>query len=146
MAVSRVSWVVLAIVAGGFVLVDGTASQAQVQRYQPNRPTVSPYLNLFQNNRNGRFNSAVPNYFSLVRPQLQQLQTNQAQQQLLQQQNQMIGQLQGNVQQLQRQQQAGQPVVLTGHSSWFGNDGQQSRFMNTSRFYSRAGTAGRNQR
>ena len=141
MAFNGKSLVVLAIAAGCVVLIDGTTSTAQVLRYKPNTPTVSPYLNLFQNNRNGRqFNSALPNYYSLVRPQLQQIQTNQYQQQLIRQQANTIGQLQGNVQSLQKQVQSGQPAVKTGHSSWFENPGQQSTFLNTSHYYSRAGT------
>ncbi len=36
-------------------------------RYRPQRPTVSPYLNLLRND-----NGPVPNYYSLVRPQLNQ--------------------------------------------------------------------------
>jgi TolA-binding protein len=121
---------VLAIAAGFVVLASSAATVASAQGYQPSRPTVSPYLNLFHNNRNGRLNRALPNYFTLVRPQLQQQQINQTQQQLLQQQNGTIQQLQGNVQVLQ-QQKSGQAV--TGHNSWF---------LNTSRYYSQVGTAG----
>lgn len=43
-------------------------SCAQPPRYRPQRPTVSPYLNLLRNDDAG-----VPNYYSLVRPQLDQL-------------------------------------------------------------------------
>ena len=52
-----------------------------------NRPTVSPYINLFRNNNNA---SGVLNYYGLVRPQLDQ-----------QRANQQFGQ---NLQQLQYQQ------------------------------------------
>jgi hypothetical protein len=97
------------------------------QRYQPSTPTVSPYLNLFQNNRNSKFSRALPNYYSLVRPQLQQQQVNQTQQTLIQQQDNTIKQLQENVQIIQ--QQPGQ--VVTGHGG---------RFMNTSRYFAEAGT------
>jgi hypothetical protein len=123
---------VIAITAGLLVLGSSAAGVAQAQGYQPSRPTVSPYLNLFQNNQNGRngqFNRALPNYQALVRPQLQQQQLNQTQQQLLQQQNGAIQQLQGNVQILQ-QQKTGKSVV-TGHNSWF---------LNTSRYFSQVGT------
>jgi hypothetical protein len=130
----------LALIAGCLVLRTSGIAVAQTQRYTPSKPTVSPYLNLFQNNRDGRgFNSAVPNYYSLVRPQLQQLQTNQNQQRTIQQQANTIGQLQGNVQLLQQAVESGQSNVLTGHGSWFGNPGQQSRFLNTSSYYARAG-------
>jgi TolA-binding protein len=120
----------VAMTAGMLTLVGGATNTAQAQGYQPSRPTVSPYLNLFQNNRGGQFNRALPNYYSLVRPQQQQQQVNQTQQQLLQQQNGTLQELQGNVQTLQ-QQKTGQPVV-TGHNSWF---------LNTSRYYSQVGTA-----
>jgi TolA-binding protein len=124
-------WLSVAIVAGFIVLASSGGSMAHAQGYQPSRPTVSPYLNLFQNNRNGQLNRALPNYYTLVRPQLQQQQVNQTQQQLLQQQNGTIEQLQGTVQILQ-QQKTGRQVV-TGHGS---------AFMNTSRYYAQAGTAG----
>ena len=144
MAYSGKSLLVLAITAGCVALLGGTASTAQGQRYEPSTPTVSPYLNLFQNNRNGRqFNSALPNYYSLVRPRLQQQQTNQNQQQLIQQQSRTIGQLQGNLQQLQ---QAGPLVVPTGNSSWFNNPGGRAKFRDTSSYYSRSGTAARGPR
>ena len=121
----------VAITAGLLVLGSSAAGAAQAQGYQPSKPTVSPYLNLFQNGRNGQFNRALPNYQALVRPQLQQQQINQTQQQLLQEQNSTLQQLQGTVQILQ-QQKTGQQVV-TGHGS---------SFMNTSRYYANAGTAG----
>ena len=46
--------------------------RGQTPRYQPSRPTVSPYLNLFRNNT-----GPLPNYYSLVRPQLYQQSFNQ---------------------------------------------------------------------
>lgn len=42
-------------------------SGQDIQRYSPQRPTVSPYLNLLRND-----NGSVPNYYSLVRPQQNQ--------------------------------------------------------------------------
>lgn len=53
------------------------ADQANAQRRVPNysrRPTVSPYINLFNSNQGG-----VNNYFSFVRPLQQQAQVNQQQ-------------------------------------------------------------------
>lgn len=51
------------------VLALAAASEAQAQaRYQPSRPTVSPYMNLFRGNV-----GPLPNYYSLVRPQINQL-------------------------------------------------------------------------
>lgn len=116
-------------IAGWTLLSLPIASKAQ-QRYTPSTPTVSPYLNLFQNNRNGGpVSRALPNYYSLVRPQLQQNRINNNQQQLIQQQNTVIDQLQQNVQVLQQQ----PGSVVTGHNSWF---------LNTSGYYARAGSAG----
>ncbi len=66
------------VVLASFATAD---CHAQGPRYQPSRPTVSPYLNLFRNNT-----GPLPNYYSLVRPELyqqrinQQTQTQQAQQ------------------------------------------------------------------
>ena len=36
-----------------------------IPRYSPSRPTISPYLNLLRND-----SGSLPNYYSLVRPQL----------------------------------------------------------------------------
>jgi hypothetical protein len=117
-------------IASGCFLLSGASESAGQQRYQPNSPTVSPYLNLFQN-RKGLSNRAVPNYYSLVRPQLQQQRENHTQQTLIQQQDNTIQQLQANVQTLQERQDG--PAVVTGHGSWF---------LNTSGYYANAGTAG----
>jgi hypothetical protein len=70
-------------------LLFAAEAQAQTPRYQPARPTVSPYLNLFRNNT-----GPLPNYYSLVRPQLQQQDFNQRQMTAQQQQNAAIGALQ----------------------------------------------------
>ncbi len=51
---------------GCFLLHGVVRGQAQ-RRYQPNSPTVSPYLNLLRTNL-----GPLPNYHSLVRPQLNQ--------------------------------------------------------------------------
>ena len=45
--------------------------QQQIPRYSPQKPTVSPYVNLLRDEFGG-----VPNYYSLVRPQLDQQATN----------------------------------------------------------------------
>jgi len=55
-----------------FCLVAFTANDASAQRriqrqYQPASPTVTPYLNLLQSNF-----GPIPNYYSMVRPRLQQ--------------------------------------------------------------------------
>jgi hypothetical protein len=111
----------------GIGLLFPAASDAQ-QRYQPSRPTVSPYLNLFREN-----NGVIPNYQSLVRPMLQQQAINQYQGQLLQQQNRRISQLQTGQSQLE---QAASP---TGKGGAFNRMGSSSTFQNTSRFYPGAG-------
>lgn len=114
----------------GVLLVLGSEAVAQrPQRYQPARPTVSPYMNLFRNN-----NSPVPNYYSFVRPQLNQIQVNQEQQALLMRQNSEIQGLQKNLLQTRTD------GPVSGSPSWFQTPGSRSTFMNTSGYYSRAGT------
>jgi hypothetical protein len=133
---SIVSWCLLAGFAIGFFFLGATASKAQVRRYQPSRPTVSPYLNLFRE-RTG----VVPNYYTLVRPFQDQYHVNQLQQQYMRQQNQVIQQLQSDVYGLQRN--PASPVVApTGKGSWFGQTGSRNTFMNTSRFYSQSAIGG----
>jgi hypothetical protein len=113
------------------------ASEAQdTDRYEPTTPTVSPYLNLFRNDQNGR--TPVPNYYALVRPLQNQYRTNQIQQQILQQQTQAISQLHQTTKQLQLEKD--QPVVQTGHKSWYFNPGTRTKFRDTSQYYSHAGT------
>ncbi len=128
----------LSVVAGLLVLHAATASVAQVRRYEPSRPTVSPYLQLFRDGRDR--NRALPNYYAYVRPLQQQQQVNQTQQRLLQQQSQTIGQLQTTVQDLQFRQAEGPLVAPTGKGSWFGRPGAAT-FRNTSGFYGRSRTA-----
>jgi hypothetical protein len=84
-----------------------------MRRYQPSRPTVSPYMNLFRGNV-----GPLPNYFSLVRPQINQQAVNQ---QVLSQQVQQSASINF------LQSQAGQQTVTpTGKSSWFGTYGRQT--------------------
>ena len=55
-------------ILGTLLTLSGLNANGQdVPRYSPERPTVSPYLNLLRND-----NGPVPNYYSLVRPQLNQ--------------------------------------------------------------------------
>jgi hypothetical protein len=85
------AWLLAALAVSLHVAFASPASEAQVRRYEPSRPTVSPYLNLFRNDDfDNRF---VPNYHTLVRPLQQQYDTNQRQQRLLQQQNRSLQQL-----------------------------------------------------
>jgi hypothetical protein len=116
-----------------------STSTAQVRRYEPNRPTVSPYLNLFRNDFNNR---ALPNYQALVRPLQLQQDINQQQQRLLLQQNQALRQLNTNLQNFEQRALTGQLVAPTGKGSWFLRPSRRAQFLNTSRFYSQAGTAG----
>ena len=80
-----------------FVLASFAAREGhcqQARRYQPSRPTVSPYLNLFRSNT-----GPLPNYYSLVRPQLNQQTFNQQQMIQQTQQNAALGLLQNQVRQ-----------------------------------------------
>jgi hypothetical protein len=136
MIAHRLIPVVTGFLVGAVVLNAATASIAQVKRYEPSRPTVSPYLNLFRQNETNPF---LPNYFSLVRPLEQQYRINQEQQRQLQQQNQSIGRLQSNVTSIERRQAEGVLVAPTGKGSWFGRPSTRSRFLDTSGYFSQAG-------
>lgn len=91
------------------VLALAVASEGFAQgarRYQPSRPTVSPYLNLYRNNV-----GPLPNYYSLVRPQLNQQAFNDRVVAQQAQQSATLGVLQS---------QAAQATVTpTGKRSWF---------------------------
>jgi hypothetical protein len=120
---SRAFWILLAgLVAMGYA----EKCEAQVARYQPRTSTVSPYLNL------GRFNGGgLPNYYALVRPQLQQRQFNTQASQVAQLQAAEIASLQSQVKKGLSTPQGAQ----TGHNSWFMTPGTEHSFMNTSQFY-----------
>ncbi len=101
-----------------FVVLLATTAVAEAQaqaprRYQPARPTVSPYLNLFRNNT-----GPLPNYYSLVRPQINQQAFNT---QVAAQQAQQTSAL--NLLESQSGQVAATP---TGKSGWFMTYGRQS--------------------
>lgn len=124
-AVSRACWILL---AGLFVACSTETCEAQVARYQPRTSTVSPYLNL------GRFNGGgLPNYYALVRPQIQQRQFNTQAARVAQLQQAEIVSLQ--TQSNQGQGLASPQGVQTGHNSWFMTPGTEHSFMNTSHFY-----------
>jgi hypothetical protein len=107
------------------------ASDAQqADRYEPYRPTVSPYLNLFRFN-----NSNVPNYYSLVRPQVQQQQFQQEQDQFTQQASHAIKELQSSYAGGQQLEAAGPLVAPTGRRSTFVTTGHRYTYLNTARFY-----------
>ena len=128
----------ISLLAGISLFSIGRAGDAQVRRYEPSTPTVSPYLNLFRDDVDNR--SRLPNYYLYVRPLEQQYRANQQQRVQLQQQKREIGQLQANVEELDRRQAEGPLVSPTGTGSWFGRPGTRSTFLNTSRYYSQSGT------
>lgn len=103
-----------------------TCQAQELRRYQPNKPTVSPYLNLGRSNVGG-----LPNYYSLVRPQARQRQVNFQTQRLQRQQAATLQQL-GQVAQLQAQQPA---QAVTGTGSRFLTTGSRSIYRDTLQFY-----------
>ncbi len=78
-------------------------------------PTISPYLNLFRDERES--SEALPSYFSFVRPQMEQQAANQRQQR--------------DIQQLQRQLQSGPQY----RSATLPGAGTPARYMDTAQFY-----------
>lgn len=134
------------LVATSFVFLLGANQEATAQRV-PNynrRPTVSPYINLFNNNQGG-----TNNYFSFVRPLQQQAQFQQQQfveNQFLQQQvqrqqfsplnRQQQGQLQfGGLQ-------PGQGMLRQGNTG-IGTPSTAATYFNYSHFYPVPRTTGR---
>jgi hypothetical protein len=83
-------------------------------------PTVSPYLNLHRDEVN---NEGAPNYFAFVRPQLDQIEANRAQQR--------------EIQQLRGQLPANSTVVGPQYrTSDLPGTGTPARYMDTAQFYS----------
>ena len=121
---TRFSWLCLCVGVLGLCLGSSNAHGQQVRRYRAATPTVSPYLNLLRNNDEG----ALPNYYSLVRPQLQQQAFIQQQQAINQQQMAFSAQQAAAVGSLTSQI---QPLVTP--------TGKASQFMNTSRYYPAVG-------
>lgn len=123
----------IAMLVGILLASLSTTSRAQLQRrFQPSRPTVSPYLNLFRPN-----NNVIPNYQSLVRPEQEALRFRQQQQEYDRQQTRQLNQLRANVQVLQQPPVTTEFVAPTGKNAWFNRPGP-STFQNTSRFYSQS--------
>jgi hypothetical protein len=92
----------------GFAFAPAASAQRRTNwQYQPSSPTLSPYMNLLQTNF-----GPVPNYFSLVRPQLQQQAFNQQVQA-----NERSTSLQ--IQAIEEQAVLGSPVPRTGKSGGF---------------------------
>ena len=107
----------LALTAVAFLAGPVEAEQLPFSNALPNRPTVSPYLNLLSTN-----NPGVSNYLTLVRPQLQQ-------------RDEMIRQ-QAQIRQIQRQVERGQPggVPVRGSQEIRGT-GHETGFMNYLHYY-----------
>ena len=101
------------------LLAQASYGQYQRPRYQPSRPTVSPYLYLSQPETNG-----MPSYYAFVRPYQRQSQVNQSQQGQLQTQQTEIKSLDN---QFQLRQTATPPT------------GSNSTFMNYSHYFPSAG-------
>ena len=108
-------------------MVIWTAQTAQAQLYKPrrgssirtntlnfliDRPTVSPWLNLA---RNENITSGLPNYFSLVRPQLDQRRSSAHQRSRITQIQQQLNQVQSA-----RRIRSNQGGISTGHPTRFG--------------------------
>lgn len=114
----------LAACVCGLSLCRSDACHAQVARYQPRTPTISPYLNLT------RFdNGGLPNYYSLVRPQLNQQRFNTQAQRTVNFQEQQINTLQAEVNT------GTNTPVITGGGSWFMQPATQTRFLDSSRYF-----------
>lgn len=92
------------LAAAGEAAAQGYGRSSAAGRIQ--RPTVSPYMNLFRQGNNG-----LPNYQTLVRPELQQQRVNTYQQG-------EIGQLRSQIASEQRANQVA-PLPATGHESHF---------------------------
>ena len=124
MLASRNKILLAALLFGSAWATCQSESYGQKARYQPRTPTVSPYLNLTRNN-NG---SGLPNYYALVRPQLNQQAINQREIALRSQQ---AGQLMRIESSLQRTSTASP----TGVGSGFMVGGTKSTFLDTSHYY-----------
>jgi hypothetical protein len=102
--------VTLAVVGGaGSAAAQGRGDRGSAARARIQRPTVSPYMNLYRQDAQG-----LPTYQTLVRPQVQQQGVNQLQQT-------EITQLRSQLASQRAQQQ--QPLPTTGHVTYFRNYG-----------------------
>ena len=112
-----------ALAVGSVFLLGMVASQRECSaqlatnpgRYTLNRPTVSPYLNLL---RRSADNSSLPNYQTLVRPQLEQRQQSQQRDIAIQRLQSRVTNMQGRAA-IQAQQQGRRNPFITGHASGF---------------------------
>lgn len=113
----------LALAVVGSWLVYCQGGVAQVRRYQPSSPTVSPYLDLTRPNFGG-----VSNYYSLVRPQQQQRAFNLEEQALRRHQSQTLGRLQNDFLRTTT-------LPATGTGSWFLTPGTKASYLDTTQFF-----------
>jgi hypothetical protein len=120
---SAASWLLLAALV---LTASPDSCSGQVARYQPRTSTVSPYLNLTGRNNFG----GLPNYFALVRPQIQQRQFNTQAARVTQLQALEIASLQS-----QLRQGVTPEGKTTGSNSWFMVPGAEHSFLNTNQFY-----------
>ncbi len=105
---------------------------AQVRRYQPHRPTTSPYLQLTRRNT-----GALPNYHALVRPAQRQQAINQREQASRKQHA-------GAIQRLQNSVQLGlHPASATGKRSGFQVPSSRSGFGTSGRYFRTNNALGR---
>ena len=112
-----------ALILGIWGSVVGKATGQELpRRYQPSRPTISPYLNLFRPNF-----GAIPNYYAFVRPQLDQQAINLQQGQAINSNTQSIARVADK---------AKQPLAPQGVPT-----GTASQFMTLSHFYPPHSTA-----
>ena len=105
--------------------IQATGSRPMFRQAKPfqsiyREPTVSPYLNLHRDESN---TEGAPNYHTFVLPQLNQIETNRAQQRELQH---LRGQQRGT----------GTMVGLQFHASEMPGTGTSARYMDTAQFYS----------
>jgi hypothetical protein len=133
-AVVRTVSLIATLVGMMLVANAGTAfGQYQQRRYQPSRPTTSPYLNLFRFN-----NSVLPNYQSLVQPEQEAQRFRLEQSRLNRQQQTELTQIQQNVRVLKQSPVSTKLVAPTGQGSWFNVPGG-SQFGDTREYFSKAG-------
>ncbi len=87
-------------------------------RYTPSRPTVSPYLNLLNTNQ-----GPLPNYYTYVRPQLQQNRINQEQSTALRQQQMELNKLEGGMMKFRQSETrpTGTGATFMNHGRYFGS-------------------------
>lgn len=126
-ALALVGWSTSDLMAQSYTPKSRAPKRAS-NRYVPSRPTVSPYLNLLRNDA-----SAATNYYTLVRPQLDQ-------QALNYQQQMMINEQSEEIRQLQSQRVESQKLVVRVPQ---GNGRSGSVYNDRSHFYPQTSTVGK---